>query len=139
MQPRRSRYTNPSWEHAPSQGGRDGVSYRTRPDSPRSITCWFHPVNRSRASRHPAQHSSHILRGFFQLYPILRSPMTSTSSPLSLSQLTIYQSPQSLRVICYFSTEFTLLLSLISLHRPSSFLKNYLLILCQWDPFPPVS
>lgn len=33
-----------------------------------------------------------------------------------------------------------LLLSLISsLHRPSSFLKNYLLILCQWDPFPPVS
>ena len=91
----------------------------------------------------PAQQGSHILLGFFQVYHVLHSPMTSTSSPQSLSRLTVYQSPRSLRVICYFTTEFTPFavsdLLFTSLRLPSSFFKNYLLIHCHWDPFPPVS
>lgn len=47
--------------------------------------------------------------------------------------------PKASGLFVTFLQSSLLLLSLISLHRPSSFLKNYLLILCQWDPFPPVS
>lgn len=113
----------------PAQAAETAFPIAPNPTPPGAPPAGFTPGVGVLSPDTPAQQSSRILQGIFQVYRILHSP----SSPQSLSQLTTDQSspkPQGSLLVYYRSSLYIFL---------PAVKKNYLLIHGHRDPFPPVS